>query len=91
MRVDFGMTVLLTTHDMEEAESLCDELAILHAGRLAVSGKAVDLRAALSPTATLSDVFSHYCGGTIVKGGGFSDAQTSQEAPPSVTDRVAAS
>jgi ABC-type multidrug transport system ATPase subunit len=47
MRHDFGMTVLLTTHDMEKAENLCDELAILHAGRLAVSGKAIDLRMAL--------------------------------------------
>jgi ABC-type uncharacterized transport system ATPase subunit len=31
-----GMTVLITTHDMEEAEALCDELAILHTGRVAV-------------------------------------------------------
>jgi ABC-2 type transport system ATP-binding protein len=73
MRRDFEMTVLLTTHDMEEAESLCDELAILHAGRIAVSGRSAELRAALSPTATLDEVFAHYCGSTIVKGGGFAD------------------
>lgn len=82
MRHDFGMTVLPTTHDMEEAESLCDELAILHAGRLAVSGKAIDLRMALSPTATLNDVFSHCCGGTIEKGGGFSDSQARRAQRP---------
>ena len=26
------MTILLTTHDMEEADFLCDQLAILHQG-----------------------------------------------------------
>jgi ABC-2 type transport system ATP-binding protein len=75
LRSDFGMTVLLTTHDMEEAEHLCDELAILHAGRLAISGRPADLRAAISPGATLDDVFAHHCGGTIVHGGGFADTR----------------
>jgi ABC-2 type transport system ATP-binding protein len=64
LRKDFGMTVLLTTHDMEEAASLCDELAILNLGHLVVQGKPADLCAALSPTATLDDVFVHYCGAT---------------------------
>ena len=75
MRKEFAMTVLLTTHDMEEAASLCDELAILHAGKLAVSGKPADLCTALSPTANLEDVFAHYCSGTIVHGGEFTETQ----------------
>jgi ABC-2 type transport system ATP-binding protein len=75
LRQDYGMTVLLTTHDMEEAEHLCDELAILHAGRLAVKGRPAALRVALSPTATMDDVFAHHCGGTIAQGGGFADAR----------------
>ncbi len=33
-----GATVLLTTHYLEEAEELADRLAIMHAGRIAVSG-----------------------------------------------------
>ena len=61
MRKDFNMTVLLTTHDMEEAESLCDVLEILHAGQLAVSGTPADLCTSMSPKATLDDVFAHYC------------------------------
>lgn len=73
LRKDFGMTVLLTTHDMEEASRLCHELAILNAGRLVVQGKPKDLCAALSAAATLDDVFSHFCGGSIVHGGGFAD------------------
>jgi ABC-2 type transport system ATP-binding protein len=60
---------------MEEAEHLCDELAILHVGRLAVTGRPADLRAAISPTATLDDVFARHCGGTIVRGGRFEDTR----------------
>ena len=74
LRRDYGMTVLITTHDMEEAEALCDELAILHAGRMAVVGKPVALRAGLGADTTMDDVFEHYAGGGIREGGNFSDA-----------------
>src|SRR4051812_3900237 len=37
LRAD-GTTVLLTTHYLEEAESLADRLAILHEGRIAAEG-----------------------------------------------------
>jgi ABC-2 type transport system ATP-binding protein len=33
-----GKTVFLTTHDMHEAEALCDEIAIMDAGRIVVQG-----------------------------------------------------
>jgi len=33
-----GVTVLLATHDMAEAESLCDRIAIIIRGRIAVTG-----------------------------------------------------
>jgi len=39
-----GRTVLYTTHYMEEAESLCDELAIVDAGRLVAQGTLEQLR-----------------------------------------------
>jgi ABC-2 type transport system ATP-binding protein len=74
LRRDYGMTVLITTHDMEEAEALCDELAILHAGRVAVVGKPAELRLGLGAGATMDDVFTHYAGGGIREGGNFSDA-----------------
>ena len=65
LRRDYGMTVLITTHDMEEAEALCDELAILHAGQVGVVGKPAELRAGLGAGATMDDVFAHYAGGGI--------------------------
>lgn len=38
MQDDYGMTVLLTTHYMEEADALCDRVALLHQGRLQAVG-----------------------------------------------------
>ena len=70
LRRDFRMTVFITTHDMEEAEALCDRIAILHAGRLAVVGAPETLRSALGEKATMDDVFAHYSGGEI-RGGDF--------------------
>ncbi|MEU2779070.1 ABC transporter ATP-binding protein [Streptomyces sp. NPDC007162] len=43
---DTGTTVLLTTHYLEEAEDLADRLAILHAGRIAVTGTPAEVTAA---------------------------------------------
>ncbi len=41
-----GTTIVLTTHYLEEAESLAHRLAILHEGTVAVSGALVDVLAA---------------------------------------------
>jgi ABC-2 type transport system ATP-binding protein len=73
LRHDYGMTVLITTHDMEEAETLCDTLVILHTGRVSVVGKPGELRAGLGVSATMDDVFAHYAGGLIHEGGSFSE------------------
>ena len=80
LRRDYNMTVLITTHDMEEAESLCDALAILHAGRIAVVGKPGELRTALGPAATMDDVFAHYAGGGIRESGDLAGAIQAREA-----------
>jgi ABC-2 type transport system ATP-binding protein len=66
-----GMTILLTTHDMEEADELCDELVILHQGKKIVSGRPADLKAAIGPEATLDDVFTGACGAVLQESGDF--------------------
>ncbi len=73
LRDRFGTTVVLTTHDMEEADELCDLVAVLHRGRLAALGTPASLKARVGPEATLDDVFAHYTGGAITEGGTFRD------------------
>jgi ABC-2 type transport system ATP-binding protein len=46
-----GRSVLLTTHYIEEAEALCDRIAILHRGRIAAAGTPAEL-IARSPSHT---------------------------------------
>ncbi|MEU7700901.1 ABC transporter ATP-binding protein [Streptomyces sp. NPDC015492] len=43
---DAGTTVLLTTHYLEEAETLADRLAIMHRGRIVLSGTPAQITAA---------------------------------------------
>ncbi|MBE3576216.1 MAG: ATP-binding cassette domain-containing protein [Limnochordales bacterium] len=69
-----GVTVLITTHYMEEADELCDEVAIVHLGRVAAVGTPTALKAAVGPEASLDDVFVHYTGSSIETGGSFRDA-----------------
>jgi ABC-2 type transport system ATP-binding protein len=55
-----GKTVVLTTHYMEEAEKLCDEIAIIDIGKIIAEGTPEDLLKAHCSGATLSipkDVF----------------------------------
>jgi len=44
-----GMTIFLTTHRLEEAEKLCDRIAIMHWGQVRAYGTVEELRAALRP------------------------------------------
>lgn len=60
MQAQFGMTVLLTTHYMEEADALCDRVALMHRGELRAVGTPAKLKSTVSPRATLEDVFRHY-------------------------------
>jgi ABC-2 type transport system ATP-binding protein len=73
-RRGFAMSVLLTTHDMEEADELCDELAILHAGRIAAQGTPAALKSRVGPDATLDDVFIQLAGSSLGQGGSYRDA-----------------
>jgi ABC-2 type transport system ATP-binding protein len=45
-----GKTILLTTHYLDEAERLCDRVAVLRDGRIAAMGSPGELTGALPPT-----------------------------------------
>ncbi len=51
-----GTTILLTTHYLEEAEELCEEIALIRGGRLLARDSAEGLRAAYAAD-TLADVY----------------------------------
>ncbi len=44
LREDFHTTILLTTHDMLEADELCDRIAIMNGGKIAISGSPEQLK-----------------------------------------------
>jgi ABC-2 type transport system ATP-binding protein len=60
-----GMTVLVTTHAMQEADAHCDRVALMHRGRIRALGTPAELRGAIGPDATLDDVFRHHTGNTL--------------------------
>jgi ABC-2 type transport system ATP-binding protein len=73
-----GMTVLVTTHYMEEAELYCDRVALMHRGRIRALGTPEQLKADLpgeSPAPSLEDVFRHYAGSGLQGADGQSDGE----------------
>jgi ABC-2 type transport system ATP-binding protein len=68
-----GMTILVTTHNMEEADEHCDRVAVMHVGRVAVIGSPADLKSQVGLGASLSDVFVHFTGADAERGGEFRD------------------
>ena len=72
LRANYGTTLFITTHYMEEAESHCDRIAIMHLGKRTALGTCKELEASLGDGAhTLNDVFTHYAGSAIDSGGTF--------------------
>jgi ABC-2 type transport system ATP-binding protein len=65
LRAATGMTVLLTTHYMEEADLLCDRIALMDLGAIRAEGSPEALKTAVRPGATLDDVFRHFTGRTL--------------------------
>jgi ABC-2 type transport system ATP-binding protein len=60
-----GMTILMTTHDMDEADTLCNIVALMHLGQIIVMDTPSKLKAALGPKATLDDVFILHTGSSL--------------------------
>jgi ABC-2 type transport system ATP-binding protein len=66
-----GVTILLTTHDMVEADKLCNRVAIIHNGVIVALDTPEELKK-LAPgengaATTLEDVFIHLTGRELVK------------------------
>jgi ABC-2 type transport system ATP-binding protein len=69
---DYGTTILLTTHLMEEADQLCNRVAIMHLSKVVAVGTPAELKESIGGNgATLDDVFIHYTGNILETGGSF--------------------
>jgi ABC-2 type transport system ATP-binding protein len=81
VRRQTGMTVLVTTHYMDEAEQACDRVALMHRGRVRAVGTPAELIDGLDRAgATLDDVFRAYSGADLLddQSGGFRDVRATR-------------
>ena len=72
LRDETDMTIFLTTHSMEEADSLCSRVGIMHRGDIVALDTPDHLKAAVGGEhTTLNDVFVHYAGDALETGGSY--------------------
>jgi ABC-2 type transport system ATP-binding protein len=72
LRDETDMTIFLTTHSMEEADSLCRRVGIMHRGDIVALDTPDNLKATVGGEhTTLNDVFVHYAGDALDSGGNF--------------------
>jgi ABC-2 type transport system ATP-binding protein len=57
-------TILLTTHDMPEAERLCDRISFINHGKIVAEGTSETLKAQVGKDASLEDAFIELTGET---------------------------
>ncbi|MFK7743082.1 MAG: ABC transporter ATP-binding protein [Planctomycetota bacterium] len=65
-----GTAIFYSTHLLEQAERLCDRVAILHQGQLAALGTPEELLAGFAGSGTLEDVFFQITSADRVDGAG---------------------
>ena len=74
LAADYGTTIFLTTHLMDEADVLCSRIAIMHHGAVVAAGTTQSLKAGIGgDDVTLDDVFIHYSGEILESGGDYRD------------------
>ncbi|MEU9348703.1 ATP-binding cassette domain-containing protein [Streptomyces sp. NPDC048278] len=85
VRAATGMTVLVTTHYMDEADQHCDRIGLMHRGRIRALGTPTELRRGLAERQgsdalpTLEDVFRDVAGsGLDDQSGGFRDVRSTR-------------
>jgi len=80
LRDHFHTTIFFTTHHMEEAEDMCDRIAIMNSGKIAAIGTSTELKAQTKrPNASLEDVFVHFTGSDLQKSGNFREIRRTRQ------------
>jgi ABC-2 type transport system ATP-binding protein len=78
LREEVGTTLLMTTHQMEEAERHCERIAIMDFGKLVAQGSPAELLSQFDAE-SLEDVFTAATGRGLEEGGSFRDARASRK------------
>ena len=74
LQEETGMTILVTTHYMEEADAFCTRVAIMNRGKVVAIGRPAELKANIGrDDATLEDVFTAVTGDVLESGGTYRD------------------
>jgi ABC-2 type transport system ATP-binding protein len=72
LREQHDATILITTHDMDEAEALCDRVAIIDQGRIVALGTTEELKRTVTELmgrdtpVTMNEVFMHYTASRLI-------------------------
>jgi ABC-2 type transport system ATP-binding protein len=72
LRERHDATILITTHDMEEAEALCDRVAIIDQGKIIALGTTDELRKTVThlmgrdKLVSMNEVFMHYTASHLI-------------------------
>jgi len=80
LRADSGATIFLTTHYMDEAESLCTRAAIMRRGEITAIGTLHQLKASVGQEASLDEVFAHYTGTGMDEDSAYADTAATRRA-----------
>lgn len=71
----YGTTIFMTTHDMDEADKVCNRLGFMHEGNIVAIDSPSNLKKKVGPNATLDDVFQVYTGTSITGGDSYDHAK----------------
>ncbi len=80
LQKQYGTTILMTTHDMEEADVLCDIVAFMHHGHIIRMDTPSKLKETIGHHATLNDVFMQCAGTTITEGDSYTHVKQTRHA-----------
>ncbi len=80
LRKTFGTTIFFSTHNMEEAEGVCDKVAIMNDGKIAAMGTASELKEKTNKkSATLEDAFIFFTGNSLQENGNFHEIKLTRQ------------
>ncbi len=80
LRKQYGTTIFFSTHQMEEADSMSDRVAIMNKGNISVIGTPDEIKSMTgTPDATLEDAFIYLTGANLEERGSFRETRRSRQ------------